>query len=76
MRKRDFQLLVVSPAALVNPSLAIAASRAKGLGVLDLTYARDEAAALSAVATLARYRGGSVGVKLDGCAEPLVAKVT
>jgi 3-oxoacyl-(acyl-carrier-protein) synthase/NAD(P)H-dependent flavin oxidoreductase YrpB (nitropropane dioxygenase family) len=62
---RMFQLIAVSPPGLTDPSIAIAASRGGGLGVLDLEYAQNEQAALAAMAKLARYSTKACGIKLD-----------
>jgi len=61
-----FQLIVITPPSLTDPSIAIAASRGGGIGVLDLEYARDEHAVLAAVAELARHTRERCGIKLDG----------
>jgi acyl transferase domain-containing protein/NAD(P)H-dependent flavin oxidoreductase YrpB (nitropropane dioxygenase family) len=58
---------------LGNPTIAIAASRAGGLGVLDLTLARDVPSALRAVAMLARGARRECGVKVDGDDDSLIA---
>ncbi len=60
------KLLVLTPAGSPNPSLAIAASRAGGLGVLDLEYTRDQQAALNGLQKLARYARNDFGIKVDG----------
>ncbi|MHC4889933.1 MAG: beta-ketoacyl synthase N-terminal-like domain-containing protein, partial [Planctomycetota bacterium] len=61
-----FQLIVLTPPGLIDPSIAIAASRGGGLSVLDLGYAQDEHAALAATAKLAQYSTKACGIKLDG----------
>ena len=73
---RPYRLIALTPAGLTDPSLAIAASRAGGLGVLDLEYTRDEQAAKAAMAKLARYTSAPCGLKLDGRAEQFIARVT
>ncbi len=58
--------MVLTPVGLPDPSLAIAASRAGGLGVLDLEYTRDQEVALDAIQKLARYVRNDFGIKVDG----------
>jgi acyl transferase domain-containing protein len=60
---------------LLDPSIAIAACRAGELGVLDLEYVVDEAHALRAIATLARYAQNTCGLKLDSRATAFVDRV-
>jgi hypothetical protein len=38
----SFQVIALTLPAMPNPAVAIAASRAGGLGVLDLEYTRDK----------------------------------
>ena len=66
---RDFQLMAVTPPGWFDPAIAIAASRAGAIGVLDLQYASDERRALDAMARLAKFGRGACGVKLDGSDE-------
>jgi len=63
---KDFKLVVQTPAGFPNPSLAIAACRAGGLGVLDLEYTREQEVALDAMQRLARYVRNDFGIKVDG----------
>jgi hypothetical protein len=63
---RAFQMIVLTPPGLIDPSMAIAASRVGETGVLDLEYAQDEEAAREAVGKLARYGGNKIGIKLGG----------
>ena len=65
---RDFQLVVVSGAPVADASVAIAASRAGAVGVLDLTGIGNEQAASDAAGRLARFGRGSLGVKIDASA--------
>ena len=62
---QPFQLIAVCEAPLADPSVAIAASRAGALGVLDLTHVPGQQAASDAVVRLARLGRGSRGIKLD-----------
>src|SRR5262245_9282682 len=59
------RLICLSLPGYPDPSIAIAASRAGALGVLDLEYTRDIDAARAAVARLARWGRGARGVKID-----------
>lgn len=76
MAPRPFQVIVLTPPALTDSSLAIAASRAGATGILDLEYLRDERTAQEAVTRLAAYGRGHIGVKLGGWATDFFAKVT
>lgn len=63
----SFQRFEIFAAALpvqVDPTVAIAASRAGACGVVNLEYVTDLALARSAVDRLARFGRGSLGVKL------------
>jgi acyl transferase domain-containing protein/NAD(P)H-dependent flavin oxidoreductase YrpB (nitropropane dioxygenase family)/NAD(P)-dependent dehydrogenase (short-subunit alcohol dehydrogenase family) len=62
---RDFELIALNLPGSIDPAVAIAASRAGAIGVLDLEDARDEAAALVAVARMAELADGRCGLKLD-----------
>src|SRR5262249_15644859 len=62
-------------AAWIEPSVAIAASRAGGIGVLDLQYSRDERGTLEALGKLAESGSGSIGLKLDGSEENFAASI-
>jgi malonyl CoA-acyl carrier protein transacylase len=70
-----FDFIVATPPGLADPSLAIAASRAGAIGVLDLQFAADTARALTAVEILGRQAHGRCGIKLDSCESPLYDRV-
>jgi acyl transferase domain-containing protein/NAD(P)H-dependent flavin oxidoreductase YrpB (nitropropane dioxygenase family) len=53
----------MTPAASLDPAIAIAASRAGGLGVVDFEYARSLPSALACLARACSYADG-IGVKL------------
>jgi acyl transferase domain-containing protein/NAD(P)H-dependent flavin oxidoreductase YrpB (nitropropane dioxygenase family)/ABC-type nitrate/sulfonate/bicarbonate transport system substrate-binding protein/NAD(P)-dependent dehydrogenase (short-subunit alcohol dehydrogenase family) len=60
-----FQVIALTLPGMLNPAVAIAASRASGLGVLDLEYAKDKNLAADAIKKLSRYAKGDFGIKLD-----------
>ena len=66
--------MALTPAGLPDPSLAIAASRAGGLGVLDLEYTRDQQVALNGVQKLAQHARNDFGIKVDSGDIELLAK--
>jgi len=72
---KAFQLIALTPPGLPDPSLAIAASRAGELGVLDLEYVDDAQAALSAISKLSRYANGDCGVKFAANAKELIDRM-
>src|SRR5688500_12167155 len=68
-----FAFAALTPPGEPDPSIAIAASRAGEIGVLNLEYARDEQAALAAVDRLASAVGNRrFGVLVDGADAELV----
>ena len=72
---RDFRILCLTAPGAADPSVAVAASRAGALGVLDLELACDEPAALLALGRLARLARADCGVKLDGTRIPFLDAV-
>jgi NAD(P)H-dependent flavin oxidoreductase YrpB (nitropropane dioxygenase family) len=60
-----FQVIALTLPGMVNPAVAIAATRAGGLGVLDLEYTRDKTLAADALKKLCRYAKGECGLKLN-----------
>ncbi len=74
-RTTGFDFIVVTPTGLPDPALAIAASRAGALGVLDLQFVSDTARALSAVEILARQARGRCGIKIDSRASPFSDRI-
>ncbi len=60
----DFQTIALSPAGL-DPAIAIAASRAGALGILNLEYEREAEAARQAIALLVRFATAPIGIKLS-----------
>ncbi len=61
--REAFEIVAVTPPGLADPSLAIAASRAGEIGILDLHYVPDDAARV-ALGRLAQYGRSQLGVKL------------
>jgi acyl transferase domain-containing protein/NAD(P)H-dependent flavin oxidoreductase YrpB (nitropropane dioxygenase family) len=68
-------MIVLTPPGLADPSIAIAASRAGGLGVLDLEYVQDRQTALSGIRELARHARSDSGIKLNGRDEEFLKQV-
>src|SRR6266852_5763970 len=74
---REFRFIALTPPGFADAAIAIAASRAGEIGVLDLQYARDANTALSGVARLARYARNECGIKLAGAdQEQLLLRIT
>src|SRR5215471_12098476 len=65
----------MTPPVLADPSIAIAATRAGGIGVLDLQYCTDTQAALAAVGDLANYSKSNYGIKLGGSDCELITRL-
>ncbi len=72
---RAFQLIALTPSGLIDPSIAIAASRAGELGVLNLERTRDEKAVRNATSRMTRYASQACGIKLDSGAPAFVNRV-
>ena len=62
---QEFRMAALAPAATLDPSIAIAASRAGALGLLDLTLARDVAAARATIERMARQARGACGIRVE-----------
>jgi NAD(P)H-dependent flavin oxidoreductase YrpB (nitropropane dioxygenase family) len=60
----NFRIIALNPSGLIDPSIPIAASRAGGLGVLDLEFIKDEGDAYPAIDKLAQYTQTSGGIKI------------
>jgi acyl transferase domain-containing protein/NAD(P)H-dependent flavin oxidoreductase YrpB (nitropropane dioxygenase family) len=67
--------IALTPPTLADPSIAIAASRAGALGILDLEYLGDETLADQAIDALTRHARGGWGVKLPGEANAPVSRI-
>jgi acyl transferase domain-containing protein/NAD(P)H-dependent flavin oxidoreductase YrpB (nitropropane dioxygenase family)/NAD(P)-dependent dehydrogenase (short-subunit alcohol dehydrogenase family) len=75
LRSGGFDFIVMTPPGLADPALAIAASRAGAIGVLDLQFVGDTARVLTAVSILARLARGRCGIKLSSTASPQFDRV-
>ncbi|MEW6381920.1 MAG: hypothetical protein AB1611_20275, partial [bacterium] len=63
---RTFRMIVLTPAGKPEPSMAIAASRAGEVGVLNLEYSRDLRTAREGIELLSKYGRNDFGIKVDG----------
>ncbi|HEV7452230.1 MAG TPA: beta-ketoacyl synthase N-terminal-like domain-containing protein, partial [Pseudonocardiaceae bacterium] len=61
----NFDSIAVTLPGLPDPAIAIAASRAGAVGVVDVSFVRDEQLAVQAVARLARFAHNRCGIRLD-----------
>ncbi len=68
---KGFVLLALTPPGISDPSIAIAASRAGGVGVLNWEHTRDELTTLAAIAKLRRYPENLYGIKVAGESDQL-----
>ena len=75
MLMNDFVLFASTLAGISNPSVAIAGSRAGGIGLLDLELETDKTAALKNIEMMAKYAGAETGVKLSGCPSPFLQEI-
>jgi len=69
---QDFQVVAFTPPGSADPAIAIAASRAGGLGVLDLEFTGDVNIAINAINTMIRQARGACGIKLSSHDEAFV----
>jgi len=72
----EFQILALTPAGLPDPAIAIAATRAGEIGVLDLELTSDIAEAEQAIAVLDGALAGPFGVKLSSLDPELAVALT
>ncbi len=63
---RSFRLIALTPPCLPDPSIAIAASRAGEIGIVDLEYLKNEQEGLEAISKLTRYVKKNCGIRLYG----------
>ena len=61
---QSFRLIALTPPGLTDPSIAIAASRAGEIGVIDLEYVKSEQYGIDAISRLVRYTKKDCGIKL------------
>ncbi|MGH8929118.1 MAG: SDR family NAD(P)-dependent oxidoreductase [Egibacteraceae bacterium] len=71
----QFEFVALTLPGLADPSVAIAASRAGAIGVLDISFVGDEQLAVQGVARLARFARGRCGVRFDLCDEGMAYAV-
>lgn len=74
-RTADFSFIVISPSGIPDAGLAIAASRAGAIGVVNLEFADDVAAALKALKRFSGLARASGGALVDGAAESLLSAI-
>ena len=60
----SFRIIALTPTGLLDPSVAIAASRAGELGVLSLDEAGDPGRAAEAIGQMGRLSRGDCGIRL------------
>ncbi|MGQ0776433.1 MAG: SDR family NAD(P)-dependent oxidoreductase [Pseudonocardiales bacterium] len=60
-----FDYIAVTLPGLADPTIAIAASRAGAIGVVDVSFVGDEQLAMRAVTRLARFARNRCGIRLD-----------
>jgi acyl transferase domain-containing protein/NAD(P)H-dependent flavin oxidoreductase YrpB (nitropropane dioxygenase family)/NAD(P)-dependent dehydrogenase (short-subunit alcohol dehydrogenase family) len=70
-----FTKLVYTPAGLLQADVAICASRAGGVGILNAELSSDMPAILAALEALATHTGGHFGLKVDAWSQPLSAAI-
>ena len=73
---KQFQVIVYTQPGPPEPAIAIAASRANCIGVLDLEYTTDKKATLAAIRRMAEYANHGFGIKLDSHSEVFWHEVT
>jgi acyl transferase domain-containing protein/NAD(P)H-dependent flavin oxidoreductase YrpB (nitropropane dioxygenase family)/NAD(P)-dependent dehydrogenase (short-subunit alcohol dehydrogenase family) len=62
---KAFQLIAITPPGVLDPTIAIAASRAEAIGIFNLEFANDPEAALAAINRLGMNARYPCGIKLD-----------
>ena len=71
----QFEFIASTPPCFPDPSVAIAASRAGGLGLLDLEHVRDESLVVEAISKLASRTEGRCGIKVGSSASEFLARI-
>jgi acyl transferase domain-containing protein/NAD(P)H-dependent flavin oxidoreductase YrpB (nitropropane dioxygenase family)/NAD(P)-dependent dehydrogenase (short-subunit alcohol dehydrogenase family) len=72
---RKFRFITLTLSGLTDPSIAIAASRAGEIGVLDLEYRSSLHDGLAAISKLGRFAQRQCGLRLDGTDERFILEV-
>ena len=72
----DFQTIVTTPFRQLSPAIAIAATRAGGLGCCDLEFAENARTVRQAVETLERFAKGPYGVRASYRQDDLLAALS
>lgn len=72
---QSFRLIALTPPCLPEPSIAIAASRAGEIGIIDLEHVENEQEGLDAISKLARYAKKDCGIKLHGGDAPFATRI-
>ena len=70
-----YRLIALTLPGSLHAAIAIGASRAGALGVVDLEYVHDLEAARAALDALVRFGKGERGVKLDLASAPFAASL-
>ncbi len=70
--KKKFHIVCITPPGLPNPAIAIAASRASGIGILDLEFTNDLEVALDAIDKMDKHARHGCGIKLNGEDDDLI----
>ena len=70
-----FQLIALTPAGTTDPTIAIAATRAGAVGVLDLEFRSHDQAALEAVKRLAQFVRKPFGIRINGDADEFLSQL-
>ncbi len=70
-----FRFIALTPPCLPDPSVAIAASRAGEIGIVDLEHIKNEQEGLDAISKLACYANKDCGIKLHGGGGPFATSI-
>ena len=76
MLRRTFQVIALTPPGPPDPTIAIAASRAGAIGILDLEWTNDVNAAKESINRMASYARNACGIKLNGQDDPFITHLT